>query len=103
MENLNTDRFQCIYFLGIGGIGMSALAQYFLQHGKEVHGYDLTPTAITEELVKKGAHIHFEENISLIPTHVDLVVHTPAVSKEHAEYQFFTAHNIPILKSITQS
>lgn len=98
MENLNTDRFQCIYFLGIGGIGMSALAQYFLQHGKEVHGYDLTPTAITEELLNKGAHIHFEENISLIPTDVDLVVHTPAVSKEHLEYQFFIAYNVPIFK-----
>ena len=57
-------RSKQIYFLGIGGIGMSALAQYFLQRGDRVSGYDLTPSAVTEMLQRKGADIHFEGDIA---------------------------------------
>ncbi|MCR4964484.1 MAG: UDP-N-acetylmuramate--L-alanine ligase [Bacteroidales bacterium] len=87
-----------IYFLGIGGIGMSALAQYYLHQGAEVHGYDLTPSPITEHLTEMGAKIHYDENCSKIPAHVDLVIYTPAVPKSHAEYQYFIDHDIQLLK-----
>ncbi|MDR2868499.1 MAG: Mur ligase domain-containing protein [Bacteroidales bacterium] len=89
---------QKIYFLGIGGIGMSALAYYFLSQGKEVYGYDSTPTSLTETLQKKGAKIHFDEDISQIPEGIDLVVHTPAVGTHHQEYQYFIERKIPIYK-----
>lgn len=89
---------QKIYFLGIGGIGMSALARYFMQMGDEVYGYDLTATRITDQLMAEGAKIHFSEDITQIPDGVNYVVYTPAVSKQHAEYQWFVEHNIPIYK-----
>lgn len=87
-----------IYFLGIGGIGMSALARYFMHAGDEVYGYDLTPSPLTDQLSVEGAHIHFTEDVSQIPAQVDFVVYTPAVSKQHAEYQYFVENNIPIYK-----
>ena len=87
-----------IYFLGIGGIGMSALARYFLQEGNMVYGYDLTPSDITASLAERGAIIHYEEDINAIPAHVDFVVYTPAVPKTHLEYVYFEKNNIPIYK-----
>ncbi len=87
-----------IYFLGIGGIGMSALARYFLSSGWKVHGYDRTPTALTDQLQEEGMVIHFEENITLIPIQVNLVVYTPAVPIDHAEYRYFIQKKISILK-----
>lgn len=87
-----------IYFLGIGGIGMSALARYFLQEGNMVYGYDLTPSDITASLAEMGAIIHYEEDITAIPEQVDFVVYTPAVPKTHQEYIFFEEKNIPIYK-----
>lgn len=89
---------KAIYFLGIGGIGMSALAQYFIAEGAHVYGYDLTPSPITEMLSRKGAIIHYDENCEKIPAHIDFVVHTPAVSTQHAEYQYFVQQGIPIYK-----
>ena len=59
--------FQNIYFLGIGGIGMSALARYFLHEGKRVAGYDRTPSHLTDELAAEGAAIHFEDDVRRIP------------------------------------
>ena len=87
-----------IYFLGIGGIGMSALARYFLQEGNTVYGYDLTPSDITASLAERGAFIHYEEDINAIPAHVDFVVYTPAVPKTHQEYIYFEDNKIPIYK-----
>ena len=87
-----------IYFLGIGGIGMSALARYFLQAGNEIYGYDLTPSDITAALTKMGAKIHYEEDVNFIPEHVDFVVYTPAVPKTHRECLYFEEKNIPIYK-----
>ena len=95
---MKLDKINTIYFLGIGGIGMSALARFFLFQGKKVYGYDLTASEITSQLITEGAQIHFEEDTSQIPTNVDVVVYTPAVSKEHAEYQYFIKNQIPILK-----
>ena len=95
---MTIDKINTIYFLGIGGIGMSALARFYLLQGKKVYGYDLTPTEITAQLLKEGALIHFEEDINNIPDPVDIVVYTPAISKEHKEYQYFIAKNIPLLK-----
>ena len=87
-----------VYFLGIGGIGMSAIARCFLQSGKKVYGYDRTPSSITEQLEEAGAVLHFEEDISQIPDDVEYVVYTPAVPKSHKEYIYFQEHNIPIHK-----
>jgi len=95
---MKIDNIHRVYFLGIGGIGMSALARYFLLHGKQVFGYDLTPSDITSQLAIEGAHIHFDEDIGNIPENVDLAVFTPAVKKQHAAYQYFKNHNISLLK-----
>jgi len=72
-----------VYFIGIGGIGMSALARYFLSRGVMVSGYDRSSTPLTRELEAAGMKIHYEENPDLIPREVDLVVYTPAIPKEH--------------------
>lgn len=87
-----------IYFLGIGGIGMSALARYFHQSGNRVYGYDLTPSAITQQLSNSGINIHYDENIDKLPEHVDFVIYTPAVPQTHLEYQYFLQHQVPIYK-----
>ena len=85
---------QAVYFIGIGGIGMSAIARYFLNSGVFVGGYDKTPSALTETLEKEGAVIHYEDNISLIPQeclHKDdcLVVYTPAIPGTPSELNYF--------------
>lgn len=98
MKTLDLQHLNCIYFLGIGGIGMSALAHFFLQKGTEVHGYDLTPSPITDELMRKGAVVHFEEDVDAIPPNVDLVVYTPAIEEEHLEYLFFKTNSTPMCK-----
>ncbi|HNW88307.1 MAG TPA: UDP-N-acetylmuramate--L-alanine ligase [Bacteroidales bacterium] len=86
------------YFLGIGGIGMSALARFFKRQGNDVSGYDKTPTKLTRELVAEGIDVHYQEDIAAIPAQVDLVVYTPAVPKEHAEYRYFVENNFPMKK-----
>ncbi|MDX2072361.1 MAG: UDP-N-acetylmuramate--L-alanine ligase [Haliscomenobacter sp.] len=87
-----------LYFIGIGGIGMSAIARYFLQRGVEVHGYDRTSTELTRALEAEGMHVHYEEDLSKVPAGVDLVVYTPAVPTSHAEYQHFLQNGTPIKK-----
>jgi len=92
-----------IYFLGIGGIGMSALARYFLHEGHRVAGYDRTPSALTEALGAEGAAIHYEEDVRLIPEAfldpaTTMVVYTPAVPHDHAEYRYFLEHGFRIEK-----
>jgi UDP-N-acetylmuramate--alanine ligase len=84
-------RIESIYFIGIGGIGMSAIAKFFDSRGKKVSGYDKTKTALTKELEKQGIAIHYDENIDLIPKDVQLVVYTPAVPKDHKELIFYQA------------
>jgi UDP-N-acetylmuramate--alanine ligase len=87
-----------VYFIGIGGIGMSALAKYFLHKGATVSGYDKTPTAITNDLTSLGAQIHFEENVNVIPTNPDIVIYTPAIPTNHAELLHYQNLDVTILK-----
>ncbi len=87
-----------IYFLGIGGIGMSALARYFNSIGVKVSGYDKTPTPLTKQLAAEGITIHFEDNVELIDKTVPLVVYTPAVPKDHKELNYFQQNNYPVVK-----
>ena len=89
---------QKIYFLGIGGIGMSALAHYFRRRGAEVHGYDLVPSPLIEELIDEGMHIHFDDNPEWIPPGVDLCIYTPAIPKTNREFLYFEQSEIPLLK-----
>ncbi len=98
MKSLTLDSLENIFFLGIGGIGMSALAHFFLQQGKKVSGYDLTPSLITQELSEAGAHIIYEDTPSLLPEVMDLVVYTPAVPKSSALYQTLHAQELRIMK-----
>ena len=95
--------FENIYFLGIGGIGMSALARYFLHEGCRVAGYDRTPSQLTAELEAEGASIHYEESAELIPEAfrdpaATMVVYTPAVPREHAEYRYFVDRGFRVEK-----
>ncbi len=87
-----------IYFVGIGGIGMSAIARYFNGRGVAVHGYDRTATPLTKALEAEGMNIHYQEEVAAIPEGVDLVVYTPAVPASHAELQYFHRHNYPVKK-----
>ncbi len=87
-----------IYFIGIGGIGMSALARYFNSHGVKVSGYDKTETVLTKQLSAEGVDIHFEDNINLIDKAAQLVVFTPAVPKEHHELNFYQNNHYTVVK-----
>lgn len=95
---MDLKEIRTLYFLGIGGIGMSALARYFLQMGIKIYGYDKTATTLTSELINEGMNIHFEENCDLIPAHVDMVIYTPAISPENKEFQFLNGRGIMIKK-----
>ncbi len=95
--------FSNVYFLGIGGIGMSALARYFMHEGKRVAGYDRTCTPLTEALEREGALIHYEERVSLIPgsflnPEKTIVVYTPAVPADHAELLYFERNGYEVVK-----
>ncbi|HWB92527.1 MAG TPA: UDP-N-acetylmuramate--L-alanine ligase [Puia sp.] len=87
-----------IYFIGIGGIGMSALARYFRFHGAAVSGYDKTPTTLTHELEKEGIAIHYKEDLDRIPKRPDLVVYTPAVPKDHQELVYYQQQGQTLMK-----
>lgn len=89
---------QTIYFIGIGGIGMSALARYFNDKGVEVHGYDITASSLTKKLEEEGMQIHYEENVKLIPENIDIVVYTPAIPQDHAELVWLLSSEIPVYK-----
>ena len=100
---MEASHIKAVYFIGIGGIGMSAIARYFLHQGLTVGGYDKTPTDLTQRLIAEGAHIHYEENIGLIPTEcldpdTCLVVYTPAIPSEHAELQYFKRNGFDLQK-----
>ena len=92
-----------VYFVGIGGIGMSAIARYFLHSGANVCGYDRTPSDLTRQLEKEGAQVHYEDNVDLIPDccrdkESTLVVYTPAIPAEHTELTFFREHGFEVQK-----
>ena len=94
---------KAVYFVGIGGIGMSAIARYFLSRGIIVGGYDRTPCELTEQLCREGAQIHYEDNVELISASFrdkesTLVVYTPAIPKEHSELTFFREQGFEVQK-----
>ena len=94
---------KAVYFVGIGGIGMSAIARYFLSSGIAVAGYDRTPSELTEQLIREGALVHYEDNVELIPASFrdresTLVVYTPAIPKEHTELTYFRRQGFEIQK-----
>ncbi|GGD20898.1 UDP-N-acetylmuramate--L-alanine ligase [Hyunsoonleella pacifica] len=100
---MDLNKLHNIYFIGIGGIGMSALARYFKSIGKHVSGYDKTPTEITEDLEQLGISIHFEDTVSLIEAPFNhhestLVVYTPAIPKNHEELNFFLSKGYQVMK-----
>lgn len=99
---MNLNQIQNVYFIGIGGIGMSALARYFQFIGKNVAGYDKTPTMLTDELIAGGMTIHFEDSIAAIPADFTqentLVVITPAIPKNHSEWNYLLEQGYVIKK-----
>lgn len=95
---ININNISSIYFLGIGGIGMSALARYFNEKNIRVSGYDKTETALTKMLVAEGIAIHYVDDISCIDATADLVVYTPAIPATHTELQYYKQHNYRLLK-----
>jgi UDP-N-acetylmuramate--alanine ligase len=99
---MNLNQIHNVYFIGIGGIGMSALARYFKAIGKNVSGYDKTETQLTKDLQNLGIDIHFEDTISLIPTEYyvenTLVIITPAVPMQHSEWNYFIERDFQVKK-----
>lgn len=96
-------KYENYYFLGIGGIGMSALARYFLHEGRRVAGYDRTRSHLTEALEQEGAAIHYDEDTAQIPAPFrdperTIVVYTPAVPRDHAEYRYFLENGFTVEK-----
>lgn len=99
---MNKD-LKSIYFVGAGGIGMSALVRYFLSQGYNVGGYDKVPCELTQRLIDEGAQIHYEDNVDIIPEcfkdkETTLVVYTPAIPAEHQELTFFRTNGFEIQK-----
>ena len=100
---MNIETIQSVYFVGAGGIGMSALIRYFLSLGKRVAGYDRTSSELTARLVEEGAVIHYEEDVNQIPewcrdAATTLIVYTPAIPNEHAELNYFRTNGFEIHK-----
>ena len=92
------DTIKNIYFIGIGGIGMSALARYFVSKGCKVSGYDKTETILTQALTELGINIHYEDNISLIDTDASVVVYTPAIPESHNELTYYRNNGYEVVK-----
>lgn len=94
---------KAVYFVGAGGIGMSAIARYFIRKGVVVAGYDKTPSELTKQLEREGALLHYEENVDEIPHACRdpkqcLVIHTPAIPAEHKELQYFRTNGFTVEK-----
>ena len=100
---MNLNNIHNVYLIGIGGIGMSALARYFYANKKQVAGYDKTPTELTDSLMANGIHVHFEDSIQLIDNmflNIDntLVIYTPAVPGSHKQLEYFKNKGYQVLK-----
>src|SRR5690606_9042348 len=101
--NIDLNNFKNIYFLGIGGIGMSALARYFKSQGFQVAGYDKTPSPLTAQLEQEGIEIHYTDYNTNIPEQYNdksqtLIVLTPAIPKNHGELNYFETNGFEIVK-----
>ena len=99
---MKLEQYDSIYFLGIGGIGMSTIARWFKHKGLRVAGYDKTPTPLTHELIEEGMEIHFDDRVEFIPGYISkektLVVFTPAIPKTHIEHAYLKDNGFTILK-----
>lgn len=100
---MGLESVKSVYFVGAGGIGMSALIRYFLAKGMRVGGYDKTPSALTEELIREGAEIHYDDNVGLIPDcfrspETTLVIYTPAIPESHKELTYFRNNCFEMMK-----
>ena len=99
---MKLEQYDSVYFLGIGGIGMSSIARWFKHKGMRVAGYDRTPTPLTHELIEEGMEIHFDDRIEFIPGYISkektLVVFTPAIPKNHIEHAYLKDQGFTILK-----
>jgi UDP-N-acetylmuramate--alanine ligase len=95
---MDLNRLHNIFFLGIGGIGMSALARYFHARGIAVSGYDRTPSPITEALQNEGIKVWFDDQESILPPQIDLTVYTPAVPKSTILFAALSAKSVPLIK-----
>lgn len=97
-ELINIQNITKAYFLGIGGIGMSAVARYFNSRGVAVSGYDKTPTALTQQLEEEGIFIHFKDDVAFFPKDADLVVYTPAIPADNNIFNWCKNNSIQLLK-----
>jgi len=100
---MNWEKINSVYFLGIGGIGMSALARYFLSRNLMVSGYDRTPSAITKALENEGAKIHFKDSVSEIEESTllnenTLIIYTPAIPKNNQIFIWLKENKIKLYK-----
>jgi UDP-N-acetylmuramate--alanine ligase len=93
------DSIRCIYFIGIGGIGMSAIARYFHSRKVQVSGYDRSETALTKRALEtEGILVHYNEDLNMMPLQADLVVYTPAIPKEHKGLVYFQDNGYRVVK-----
>lgn len=92
------EKIRAVYFVGIGGIGMSAIARFFHTQGVKVSGYDKTATPLTKEMEASGIQIHYEDRVDLAPKDAELVVYTPAVPKDHQELQYYRDNGYKVVK-----
>ena len=97
---MNLDNYKSIYFIGIGGIGMSALAHYFVNQGAKVSGYDRSKTELTKELEKIGVEISYDENIDSLKDleNIQLTIFTPAINPKNIYFEYFKKSQVPLLK-----
>lgn len=95
---MNVRALKRVYFVGIGGIGMSALARFFRSQGTVVNGYDRTETALTKQLVAEGMGVHYTDDINLLDKETELVVYTPAIPKDHAELNWYRDNGYAVYK-----
>jgi UDP-N-acetylmuramate--alanine ligase len=95
---MNVRTLKRVYFVGIGGIGMSALARFFNEQGTAVSGYDRTETELTKKLVAEGIAVHYTDDINLIDKEAELIVYTPAIPKDHQELNWLREHEYPVYK-----
>lgn len=95
---MNVRELKRVYFIGAGGIGMSALARFFREQGAVVNGYDRTETDLTKKLTGEGIGIHYTDDVTLIDKEAELVVYTPAIPKDHKELNWYRDNNYPVYK-----
>jgi UDP-N-acetylmuramate--alanine ligase len=95
---MNVQELKRVYFIGIGGIGMSAIARFFNERGAAVSGYDRTRSELTSKLESEGIQVHYTDDITLVDKDAELVVYTPAIPQDHQELNWYRSNNYPVYK-----